>query len=49
MAVSSVSQTIAGQRWPLLRAARFPFTAWILLMGLTAAVIAWRAPLKVRA
>jgi len=49
MRVYSVSETMAGERWALLRAARFPFTAWILLMGLTAAVTAWRAPLKVRA
>lgn len=42
MRVSSVSETIDGQRWALLRASRFPFAAWVLLMGLTAMAIAWR-------
>jgi len=49
MRVPSVAETVTAERLALLRAARVPFAAWILLMGLTAAVLAWRAPHKARA
>jgi hypothetical protein len=42
MRVPSVSGALASQHWALLRAARFPFTAWLILVGIAAAIIGWR-------
>ena len=42
MRVDSVSEAVTNQYWALLRAAKFPLTAWMLLIALAAAVLWWR-------
>ena len=39
MRVPSISAALANQYWALLRAARFPFAAWIVLVGIAAAIM----------
>jgi hypothetical protein len=33
---------MTDQYWALLWAARYPFIAWIVLMGFAAAIVGWR-------
>jgi hypothetical protein len=42
MRVDSVTQAVTNQYWALLRAAKFPLAAWMLLIALTAAILWWR-------
>jgi hypothetical protein len=42
MRVDSVSEAVTNQYRALLRAAKFPLTAWTLLIALAAAVLWWR-------
>jgi hypothetical protein len=42
MRVPSVAAALTDQHWALVRAARFPFAAWALLIGLAAAICQWR-------
>jgi hypothetical protein len=42
MRVGAVSEAVTNQYWALLRAAKFPLTAWTLLIALAAAVPWWR-------
>ena len=40
--VPSVAEAVTNQYQALLKAARFPIIGWTLLIGLAAAILAWR-------